>query len=242
MEFVRGLSARWVEIAAAAYLIGMMLYGHHRGFIRLCVSAAALLIAILSVRFAAPYVTERLKNDTPLFEVIRQGIEKTVGLDEGTPLPSGPSEERLFIEGLDLPEQMKRILLENNNGEIYKRLGVRVFRDYVTDYLADMILRILVFVGLFAAVYLILHVATVWLDLIVRLPILSGLNQIAGAVLGFIQALIFLWILCLIFTAFSGTGFGKAVLAGIEASRWLSWIYDHNMLSLLVFGFLKTVL
>ena len=82
----------------------------------------------------------------------------------------------------------------------------------------------------------------VWLDLIAKLPILSGLNQIAGAVLGAAEALVFIWIACLVFTALSGTALGRGVLAQVEASVWLSWLYDHNMLTLMIFGILQSVL
>ena len=38
MEIVSALSSHWLETAVAVYLIGMVLYGHYRGFIRLAVS------------------------------------------------------------------------------------------------------------------------------------------------------------------------------------------------------------
>ena len=41
MEAITNFSGNWLEIAAAVYLLGMVLYGHHKGFIRLAVSAAA---------------------------------------------------------------------------------------------------------------------------------------------------------------------------------------------------------
>ena len=73
MEGVSGFSGHWLEILAAIYLVGMVLYGHYRGFIRLCVSALALVISLVTVRVALPSVTEWLKNDTPVYESIRQG-------------------------------------------------------------------------------------------------------------------------------------------------------------------------
>ena len=36
MEIMEILSSRWLEVAVAVYLIGMMLYGHYRGFIKIC--------------------------------------------------------------------------------------------------------------------------------------------------------------------------------------------------------------
>lgn len=271
MEIVSMLSGRWVEIVAAVYLIGMMLYGHYRGFIRMAVSAASIVITLFAVNFATPYVTDWLKNDTPLYGVIVDGIEHALNLEspegffgsEGLPdfedlpdsdesydpagggflqMASEKARERLLIEEMQLPSQIKRMLIENNNSEVYGRMGVELFADYVAGYLADLIIRLIVFIILFLAVFILLHVVVVWLDLIAKLPILSGLNQIAGAVLGAAEALIFIWFACLILTALSGTAFGRGLLAQVEASVWLSWIYDHNMLLFLVFGLLQSVL
>lgn len=133
MEGVSGFSGHWLEILAAVYLVGMVLYGHYRGFIRLCVSALALVISLVTVRVALPYVTEWLKNDTPVYESIRQGMADAVGLDglldgvldigAGTGGSDAGIGERRTIEELKLPEQMKRILIENNNREVYQMLG-----------------------------------------------------------------------------------------------------------------------
>ena len=150
-------------------------------------------------------------------------------------------DEWMIIETLPIPEQMKQLLVENNNIEVYKMMGVEFFRDYVAGYLADMILKAAVFVVLFFIIYIILQVGVTWLDLIARLPILSGINKMAGALLGAVQAMIFIWILCLVFTVLSGTEIGGMVLAQISASPWLSWIYNHNMLSYLILGLIRSV-
>lgn len=247
MEISTEFSMHWLEIAVAVYLIGMVLYGHYKGFIRLAVSALAIVITLASVHVVMPPVTEWIKNDTAVYGTIKDGIEKAVGLEgilgntEETSLPE-KTEERRIIEGLELPEQLKTLLIENNNGEVYKMMGVELFRDYVGGYLADIIVRCITFAVLFVMVFVLLRVLVIWLDLIAKLPILSGLNQMAGAVLGGTEALIFLWVACLIFTALSGTGAGASVMRQIHESQWLSWIYNHNVLSYLVFSIIRGVL
>lgn len=247
MEFVSELSGRWLEVLVAVYLIGMILYGHYRGFIRLAVSLLSLVIALTAVSAAMPYVTDWLKNDTSFYESVKAGAERMAGFTEGPELEEGtdsnPEDAQgasamAGIEDLTLPEQLKRLLTENNTEEVYERLGVSAFQDYVGGYLADMMLRILVFVALFLVIFIALRILVVWLDLIAKLPILSGLNQIAGAILGGVEGLIFVWIGCLVLTLFSGTGPGLQVMGQIDASAWLSWLYDHNLLSYLVVGLL----
>lgn len=246
MEHVSILSAHWLEIAAAVYLLAMVLYGHYKGFIRRAVSAAAMIITLVAVNVAMPYVTNWLKNDTPVYETMKDNMAESIGIDNimeemGLSGKIPKEDEWTIIEELPVPEQMKRLLTENNNTEVYKEMGVQFFRDYVAGYLADMILKIVVFLVLFVGGYILLHVLVTWLDLITRLPILFGINQIAGAILGGVQALIVIWIVCLLLTALSGTGIGKAALAQIEASAWLSWIYNHNLLTNLFLGLIRSV-
>ena len=233
----------WLSVVAGIYLIGMVLYGHHRGFIRLIVSMLAVVLSLTIVRVSLPTVTGFLKEKTGLQQTISENMKKSMGL-ELEENPSGealeaPSVQRTVIESLKLPQSVKNALIENNNSEVYQMLGVQAFTDYIGGYLADMILNSAGFVLLFAAIYLFSNLVMRWLDIIARLPILSGINKIAGALLGGLEGLVFLWIACLLVTAFSGTEWGLALSRQIEASKWLSFLYGHNFLNLMVLGVLR---
>lgn len=246
MEIVSKLSGHWLEIGVAVYLLAMVLHGHYKGFIRLAVSATALLITLVTVNFSMPYVTDWLKNDTPVYETMKEKMTESIGVDEilaglGLEGHTQKADEWMIIEELPIPEQMKNLLIENNNIEVYRLMGVEFFRDYVGGYLADTVLKAAVFIVMFLFVYLALKIVVIWLDLIAKLPILSGINKLAGAILGGVEAMIFIWILCIVLTVFSGTEIGTAALAQVDASLWLSWIYDHNMLANLVLGLIRSI-
>lgn len=237
MEILEMLSSHWLEVAVAAYLIGMMLYGHYRGFIRIAVSVMSLFITLFAVRVAIPQTAAWLEHNTALYETMKESALKASGLDEKmdemaqTAGLAGKAGERAVIESLEIPDQVKKLLIENNNGEVYQEMGVQIFEDYVGKYLADRVIRVIIFTVLFTVFYASLHIVIVWLNLLSRLPIIYGLNKIAGAVLGLTEALIFVWIGCLVLTLFSGSPIGKSMIDQINGSIWLTWLYDHNMLS-----------
>ncbi len=246
MEILSKVSGHWLEIVTAVYLIGMILYGHYKGFIRLAVSAAALVITLIAVNYAQTPTIEWLKKDTPVYETLKTKITENIGMEEiagglGFDKLTEKADEWTIIENLPLPEQMKKLLAENNNPEIYEMMGVNAFVDYIGGYVADTVLTAAVFVILFIVISLVLHIAMLWLDLIAKLPILSGVNKVTGAVLGGVEAMVIIWVICIILTMFSGTELGKSVLAQIDASIWLSWIYDHNILSYLILGVIRSV-
>ncbi len=246
MDFISNILSHWLEVLVVVFLLGMILYGHYRGFLRLAVSAAALIVTLLAVRVTLPYATELLKNETPIYGVVESGIEHAVGIDEileelGEE-GAEKAQERMAIEELNLPEKLKRALIENNNSEVYARMGVSLFREYVSGFLTDMIVEVVVFIVLFLVIFVILRVLAGWLNLIAKLPVFYGLNQIAGAVLGGALGMVILWILCIVLTLFITSSAGIYVMDQLDQSSWLSWIYDHNMLSVLVVGVLQSIL
>lgn len=234
------LTQYWLSVLIAVYLVGMTLYGHYRGFIRQAVSIVALVVSIAAVNLASPYVKDFLLQSEIVQSAVRSGIESV--LENGVSLvpeqEEQPSAQRSYIESLELPEQLKGILIENNNNEVYELLGVDRFTDYLVSYIMEMIVSAISYVVVFLAVFILFHLLMRWLDLMARLPILSGINQIAGAVLGLSQALIFIWLASVVLTIFATTSWGKAVFDQIEASAFLTFLYRNNLLAKLAISIL----
>lgn len=232
----------WLSVGAGVFLIGMMLYGHYRGLLKQCVSLGALILTIVIVKFATPYMTGFLKENPS----IRQNAASVILSISGWEEPSmeetvPPSAQRMTIEGLDLPQSIKDVLLENNNSEIYQMLGVEQFAEYVSMYLADMLINAAASIILFIAAFIVIHLIVRWLDLIARLPILYGLNHMAGALLGLAQGLMFLWIAGFILNLFSTTPVGKMLEQQIYASTWLTILYRYNLIDMILGGIVKGI-
>ena len=87
-----------------------------------------------------------------------------------------------------------------------------------------------------------LRVLSVSLNVVSRLPIISGLNRLAGAVLGGAEGIFFVWIAALLITLFSATAIGELFLNQIESNIWLTWLYDHNMLGSILMGGVKRII
>ena len=231
----------WLAIGVGVFLLSMVLYGHYRGFLRLAVTMTALILSLIVVRVAMPYVTGALKENTGIHRAIGQGLLHMAGVEDESGEPQLPAQQREAIERLKLPEQMKEVLLENNNNEIYHILGVDAFLDYLGAYLANMVLNLIGSVLLFLIVFVAIRLLVKWLDLVAKLPILSGINQIAGAVLGGLQGLLVLWVAGLIVKACSSMPWSQAVLAQIEGSLWLGFLYHNNIFNWLFVSILNSL-
>lgn len=231
----------WLAIAAAVYLAAMILIGHYKGFIRMAVSAASLIITLTAVNLAMPQVTSYLKQHTEVYQTMEDAIGNAIGIDQSADT-ADPAAQRQKIEGFKLPERMKEGLVANNNHEVYRLLGVETFSRYVTGYLVNHMVNLAVYLLLFILLFGTLQIISGCLDLVARLPVICGVNKLAGAVLGGLEGLIFLWLLCLFVTAFSATAWGAGLGRLIEESTWLSYLYDHNLLVTLAASLMKGII
>jgi len=86
------------------------------------------------------------------------------------------------------------------------------------------------YIVLFLVVWIVLRIFIRIADLFSKIPIIHGLNQIAGALLGVLYGLIILWVICIVIEAFGELSWAKKALEMISGSRLLSYIYEHNLL------------
>ena len=237
------IGEQWLPIAVGVFLVSMMLYGHYRGFLRKCVSVGALIITIMAVRYATPYVTGFLQENTQIRQSVAQMMVQATGIDGlQEEQEDMPALQRIAIENLKLPQSMKDALIENNNSEVYQLLGVDRFIEYVSTYLAGMLINAIVSVLMFLATFILIQLLVRWLDLIARLPIIYGLNKIAGALLGLAHGLLLLWVGGLLLDLFSATPLGSSLMDQVRESAWLSFLYQYNLLGFLLKGILHGII
>ena len=238
MEIVGG---HWLSLAAGAFLLAMILYGHYRGFLRIAVTMVSLTLSIAIAGMIAPYVTTFIRENTRMQYMIQQTLAETMDIPGGEESIL-PAQQRMIIERMELPRQMKEALLENNNSEIYHLLGVDTFLEYVGNYLTNMILNFIGSMVLFVLVNIGLRIIIHWLDLIARLPIVSGINQIAGAILGALQGLLCLWAGCVLVDLCSKMSWAMNVLQQIQGSVWLTFLYKHNLINWIFVNILRSLI
>ena len=236
----------------------------------------SLIVSIVLVSIATPYVTQFLKTQTPLYSMIEEKCQSAFGItgnqkkdtkdtqnsdnqnsdnqnpdsrngdnqnqnssDEGNQEQNGSGvnsgngismlDQAKLIEELKLPAVIQNMLESNNNKTGYEKLAVKSFEEYIPSYMATLILNIISFVATFLLVVSFLWITVMTLDVIANLPIIHGINQVLGLVLGLVQGLVFVWIAFLIITVFSSVDLGRDLMLMIHNSKILSIIYDNNI-------------
>lgn len=225
-------------IVVGIIFVVCMVVGYMRGFIKIVASLAATLATIVLVAFLTPYVSGILLKTFPIeAKVQKKCVEFLMPDAAGSgalALPESVENSResqiALIENAKLPDMLKQLLLENNNDEIYKALGINTFSEYVGSYLAKMVADILAFLLTMLIVTIIVRIVLGTLGIIGKLPLIGGLNRAAGAALGIVTGLLIVWVLFIAITLLYDTEIGRTCFANIAENKFLTSLYDNNIL------------
>lgn len=224
----------WLFFAVAAFLIFHVIDGFRRGFVRKFVSAITLVLTLVLVIALTPMVTSVIQEHTSLQQSLQEKCSEmlqTETFDENV-----KSDQVMMIDRMNLPDSVKRMLHENNNSEVYKLLEVANFHEYVGAYLAKLIISAMSFLLTFLLVWTLLKIILIAMDLIAKLPLLHGINQLAGGALGLVEGVFLVWVVFLLVAAFCNGEVGQKFYAMINESQMLTYLYEKNVLMNIVFG------
>lgn len=220
----------WLGIVTVVLLAFSCFMGFKRGFIREVVSTLFVVLSFVIVWFVNPYVNTFIRENTPIYEKVQEGCQNLVETQLDSTSSIDRTEQDSFIENLELPEFLKNGLTENNTAEVYRYLAVNTFSDYVSGYLARTVVNGLSFLLSFLLATVLIRVITYALNILASLPVIHGINKMAGALLGGAKFVLFIWIALLILTVLCNTEIGRAGLELVEKDSFLTLLNERNLL------------
>ena len=221
-------------IVGIVFLLSAII-GYKRGLVKIIASLLATLVCIVLVFLISPSVSKWIQEATPLKEMVKNKCIELLLPDETTEEEALqteiPREQQIsMIEGAAIPEVIQKMLLENNNNEVYTALGVQTFGEYIGAYVAKVIADILAFIITFVVVFIIVRVALGMLNILDKIPLVGGANHLVGGLFGAGIGILIIWILFIVITLLYNTSFGMACMKGISESEILTKLYDSNIL------------
>ena len=205
------MTLTWAGVITVLLLAFACVRGYRRGLIKEIVSIACVFLSMSIVWFVNPYVNQFIRENTSIYEKIQDSCQE-------------------FINEMNLPDLISSGLLQNNNSDIYRYLAVSTFSDYVAQYLARMAVNGISFLISLALSTILIQSITWMLNLVSRLPVIHGMNKIAGAFLGAAKFLIVVWVVLLALTIICNTEIGEMGLQIVKKDYILNYIYDKDIL------------
>lgn len=223
------MNITWLGIVTIGVLAFFGWFGYRRGFIREVISMFFVVLSLGLVWFINPYVCDFLRENTPLYETVRNSTGDYVTTQLDGRVSVGAQEQSRLLEEMGLPAFLTEGLQENNNAAVYEYLAVSTFADYVSDYIAVAVVNGCAFLLSFFLASLLIRMITYALDIIARLPIINGVNKIAGAFVGTVKGLMFVWVALLLLTVFCNTEIGQTGLELVENDQIVNFIYEKDI-------------
>lgn len=223
------MSWTWLGLAVLILLAFSAVDGYRRGFIKEVVSVLLVLLSVVVVWMINPYVNTFIRDNTSAYEKIQKVSEDFVGsLTDGETVIDGEQQDEL-INGMNLPGLLQNGITDNNTAAVYQTLAVNTFGGYVSRYLANIAVNCLSFLISYILASVLIHVFAYALDLLAKLPVLRGINKLAGALVGGGKCVIFVWVAMLVLTILCNTEIGQEGLRLIRGDTVLNFLYDKNI-------------
>ncbi len=223
--------------AVAALFVIFIFIGWHKGFLRIVISFAGTIVIIIAVAIMSPKLSRYVVENTGIYErtqekVTEVFIEKLTSADEENDMTVSEDEGTgsSYLKELNLPDILKNDLIEKTASKMYQALVAVVIKDYISVYLAKLIINAGSFVAMYAALSLALWVVVKSSDIIAKIPVIKGFNKMLGALTGAAQALIIVWIFFFVVIMFMGNEAGSRLLKDVQASVFLRYLFNNNYL------------
>lgn len=210
---VLGIFAFYIYMGSKMGLVKMVFY-----------LASSIILLIISFVISPTISTQMLKNKTVVRyvdEKIEKAYEKYEEFEQNKKQREKPEKKSDSRLG-------KGNIFDKN---ITKKIG--------KAYLTPLVIRTAVFLIIYLAASFILLILEKMFGLIAKLPVLNSLNRLGGAGAGAIKALIVVWLLFMLLTIFMDKEIPAKGLRQIGENEILRTLYDHNMITKVITGFIQ---
>lgn len=221
----------WLVIVVLLVLIAYTAQGYRRGMLRVLYSLFGLIITILFVAWTTPYISKFIRENTQIYQHIEEKCEKRVREKTQQQISDKTQEDTNLLEeyGITLPEVLEDTLLQKvqeGSDAVLETTGVySAMAQRLAEFAVD---GIAFFISLIICSIL-LHFIGRAIDIVSKIPVLKGINQILGLMAGLLQGLIMVWIFCYFITATQAFPFGQHLMTQVRSSQLLTILYDNNM-------------
>lgn len=256
-----------LTIVVLAIFLVFMVLGFARGLIKsifkIVITALAMILAYLLSPIISGLIIEYTNIDNnirnKIYAVIEEKVEEKIQeeLSDSIGQVDGALAEQLtqqyleqepnrnnqidFIQNMKIPEFLQKALIDNNHIEMKQEIGVTTFYDYVSTYLARMVVNAIGFFCTFLFLTLLFNVTLLLMNMVMKLPGLNMVNRLGGAVFGFVEALLIIWIVFVVIDMAVGTKMGGNLMQQISDSKLLTMIYDKNIIAQFIESIIKGI-
>jgi len=203
--------------------------GASRGFVRTVLGFANFILAIFLTNLLYPHVGRFLRSFDGLYSSLSTSISRIMGLDAIIEAQTNAAQNEI-IAALPLPAAFKETLSANNTPIIHDALGATGIAEYVSGFLAGIVINVISMLAVFVLVFIGLTILTRFLDLVAKLPILNSLNKLLGGAIGAVWGLLLTWFILAIVVLYFSANTNTDMVHLLETSAIARPLHESNFM------------
>ncbi len=207
-----------VDIIAILILVGMIVWGAKRGFVKSVFSLGSLILSLILALTLYPMVTDFLA-DSVVGDYVRLNVYEMFDDKAEDEIPAEEASD-----ALKLPASLQEAIL----GTTEK--AATVVKDTLATSMANLALKILSILIVFILVKLILWILSVLLNAVAKLPLLKTANKLLGGVIGTIYGVLLIYVILAVLTFTTTFKAFEKPLGLVLDSKYVSTMYHQNMI------------
>lgn len=218
-----------IDLIVILILVIFAVIGYKRGLIRSVITLCSSIVALVLSFVVYPAINMMLKL-TPMYTSIYEGVFKKIeAIDFGKGIQS---QGNAIVENITwLPEFLTMQIKNNNNTAMYELLGVKTIQEYISIYIANMIVSMIAILITWFLLKVILGAVLRMLGgIIEHLPVISSFNHGSGLIFGLLKGIVTISVIGLIIPLFITLPAFQNISQSIEASILTKWMYDNNFI------------
>lgn len=222
-------------IVVLLILAGFGLHGYLRGMVHILFSLVAIFLTIGLATAFAPYMTQILQTQTPLYQTVKDKCADYLQSSVEAQIQQGTSEQKdITLFGMKMPEEVQDLFTDEAAEQANGLVEYTGVYEKVSEFVADQVVQRLGWLLSFVLILIVLLVLIHFLDIIAKLPVLKNINRVGGLVIGLLEGLVVVWIVFLVITLCQGAEFGREMMDSIEQNAFLKILYDNNVIEQLI--------
>lgn len=218
-------------IAALVVVLVFFAAGWKKGLIRELISMVYVFLIMAIVWFVHPYMESFLRSDTPLYNTVAENCGRVVDSvgQEAEQRVMDAAAQAEFLANAPIPGVMVDELVKNNTSEVYSRLGVGNFPDYVKAFLTDKIFSGICILATYILASILVGLLSALLNTVAKIPGIRAANRLGGGLIGAAKSLLAIWAVLLLLTVLYQTEIGRQGLEMVRRDTILSFIYEKTI-------------
>ena len=209
--------------------------GYHKGFIKAIINIATFFISLLGAWGLHSQLAQTIKASGKVIPVIINYSESadmlgTVENVRAAATKLSPIVLNDILAKADLPHPLTTLLVQNVSSAAFSDIGLVTLGDYLAMTIANMTVNIICYVIIFLVLYIVFNLLISLYDYTFKLPVLKMFDNISGALLGFLQGFLVMFLVfsfvpvILAFLPFN------EILVFLEQSQLGNFYYHSNFI------------